>query len=189
MGRPVSLRWFAVLVPLCVAGAYAAYLSVKPPPPLDWPALRPDNAALRLQGGEVPSSAVSSHGPVQPATAPAEWSPEATAGNPPESDLGSLHPGVRRMTTEARLVGSFGSCQGAGPTTRRPLAGQDLASSAVMPFGPAPVEPVPAAAKDRPTQFDPMQANPTLAAMTQQAQRDLTAIVESLKAVEGGGRP
>lgn len=189
-GAFVSLRWLGALILVCLVGAYGVYLAIRPTSPMQWPSLHPDGAAVRALGGEVPSPPSPSQSSAQPQSTPSEWTAGVAASPSAQSDSSSSHPAVRRMDVEARMIGAFKAEQGAVPPGPRPMASQDFAStSSVMPFGRAPAESVPVVTGEPRTTFNPMQPNPALAAMTQQAQKDLTAVVEALKAVEGSGKP
>ena len=167
-------------VALCAAvaalGVYYFPSSPAPAPPMARPgaaSIPADRTGAATASPEAPGTATALQLPQH--TEPAVAQPHGSARGPDLAGT-SAHPAVRRMVQDAQLLS-----QPAAPQTS-PAASAD--TSAVFPFGRgSAVIPAQGATPSAP-RLDPMQPNPSLAGMAQQAQRDLSSVVDALKAVE-----
>lgn len=167
-------------VALCAAVAALGifYFPSSPAPAL--PVARPGAASLPADRTDAATAAREAPGtPAAPqlpqGTEPAVVQPYGSARGPDLAGT-SAHPAVRRMVQDAQMLSQPAALQAS------PAAAAD--TSAVFPFGRgAAVVPAQGATPAAP-RLDPMQPNPSLAGLTQQAQRDLSSVVDALKAVE-----
>ena len=165
---------------VCAAVAALGIYNLLSAPATDPPAARngaawlpalPADATPALRNAADAPTALQLPQHTEPAVAP----PYGSARGPDLAGT-SAHPAVRRMVQDAQLLSQPAAPQ-ASPAT-------SADTSAVFPFGRgSAVIPAQGATPSAP-RLDPMQPNPSLAGMTQQAQRDLSSVVDALKAVE-----